>query len=658
MSSGNPFRRSKVDNNDYAQRKYRHAVYQRNVHSRQTLRHHVQLVTTLKKSPRKKAKKVQIISPNSSPIDSYKPTPRRLSDGGTGSPPPERNTEDDTESSGVESTATEDEYLERAVENTRRNSGSDPLSPPIPASSSSSTSDTASNPFAKRATAAAPQVSFGISTIRTKTNIELDNEDEGPKGEKEAAAGPAMDVDAFKNMLLTGKAPALVEKTHSQGVKNSNGVDTTDSGGSDTRASMIEPAYGLTSDLSPIAPDDHSASESESDDYDGHEDDDTHDHSTLMGAGRSEDIAPALPPKHQPSGKAKKGPQTVSFADFEETIPPPEYGPASPEIARPDPAFWVNRPPLERHGSDLNKPLPPPPPSFPEPPPQKVAEESHGSATLGASTPPTSILPQASKKAAPPPPPPASRRHGQTSGTNFTPQPPSSRSRARSNSSLDSANLRIGDTDQAVATPPTELSAKLAAIPPPPPSRRQHNASVSVAEQPQSQTSEESLLVSTEQRSSLSSSPQTTPIGKPTPPPPPRRNLSSKGRGSTINRTPSNSSRSSLLQNEPAPGISHYASASAPAPPPPRRGAGQGTASSNRSSLDINHRRASGQSVGSYQSQRSASPSSLQPLKHDELSHSIEGHNGGEGLPRDILADMTAFQKEIDELRARALSNA
>lgn len=519
----------------------------------------------------KPKKRVTIISPPQSPVD-VPERPRRLSDGKTGSPPPPPVTVTPEDVAATNATSTADPDLQRALLNTQRNSdGAEPLPPPGP----TGVMRAPYNPFAR--TLATSDAQLGVQRATT--------EERG--NERPAGGPPKMNVDMFKNILMTGSAspsPPVTQHTQPQQPQDSS-TDTS----SVSRQSLFDPAHELHPESPRTSFDQQSIS-----DKDEEED---NEHVSLMGptTSRPEPEGPPPPPKHR-HGKAlgPKGPQTVSFADFNESIPagwqqPP--GVRTPPVN--SPLQGILRPSTPRSpSSDLNKPLPnkplPPPPeaqAAPEAPAQPMANDK-------PETLPSVLQPEASlPKKTPPPPPPTSRRQNQ--GQN----------RSRSGSNLTQNSIQEEDETPKPVTK---------AVPPPPPSRRAHQASA----QP-------SPAVETPPITEPSS-----PVSENKPmPPPPRRNPSKSG--SSHIRSSSNASSHSIPRHE----------GGAPPPaPPPRRGAG--TARSSMS--EHGYRRSSVHSVGS-------DASSLRQI--DEGTHAEAPPEQPE---RDIMADLAALQAEVDALRAGA----
>ena len=335
---------------------------------------------------------------------------------------------------------------------------------------------------------------------------------------------------------MTGSAspsPPVTQPAQSQRPQDSSsGTDTS----SVSRHSLFDPTQELRMESPRTSFDQQSIPSEDSED---------NEHTQLMGpsVSRPEAEGPPPPPKHK-HGKAlgPKGPQTVSFADFNESIPSgwqQSSGPRTPPVN--NPLQSILRPSTPRSpSSDLNKPLPPPPEA--QTTMDTATENSFSDATATQQPAPSQADPSVPKKM-PPPPPPSSRRQG------------GGRSRSGSNLTQTSIQEEAEDED---AKPASK------AVPPPPPSRRSHT--------PSTQTPSADTPPTTQPGSpSTENRPQ---------PPPPRRNPSKSG---SHHRSSSNASSNSIPRHE----------GGAPPPaPPPRRGAAP-----KRSSME--HRKPSDTSLGS-----------------------------------------------------------
>lgn len=411
-----------------------------------------------------------------------------------------------------------------------------------------------------------------------------------------------MDVDMFKNILMTGSpAPTPPQTQHPQ--DSSSNTDTS----SVSKQSLFDQNYNLHPE-SPRSSFDHGEYSDEGEAYD--------ERGGLMGANkeRLDDFAPPAPPKPGQATKTSKGPQTVSFADFNDVSPGDERSQSPANAALAD----KRRPPmLHRTDSDLNKPLPKTPPRSPGlSPEQPLNIDSQISQSVQPPT-PTVTAPEETTKKAPPPPPPTSRRAGQAGTLHH---------RARSTSDT------TQDTEMGPESPPPrpQDSASRTAAPPPPPSRKSKppaHAPTPAVNAPASEVPPPNVSAPVESI-------------QPPPAPAPRRNPSTKA-GTPIHRSPSNASHSSAQS---------HANSAAPPAPPPRRAAGSkresldGTA--NSSAMSWAQRRSS---QNSFESARSSSLS--KPRLPSESEEVAEKERPPES---DVLADMSAFQAEIDALRKQA----
>lgn len=571
-------------------------------------------------------KRVQIRSPPASPTspeDVARPgIGRRLSAGRDGSPPPVTTAPREDES--YEPVSSSNSSMEQeALENMRRNSGVMAQEPAKPGGGGALL-----NPFAKTM-ASSEARAFGLRDSEQGVDEGAQMRPQGGKGR--------MDVDAFKNMLMTGSAtpsPPLGKapgpEAQGGGVRDGNSSMDASSG---TRHSLFDPAVdSLRSPDSPRTSFDHSNSSDEEEDDD--------ENANLVGKGDGQDAAKPTIPRHK-HGKVlgERGPQTVSFADFDETIPSPR----TPTGENPP---FSGRPPLGRSPSDLNKPLPPPPeghssphvttPAVPEKDEPSVQDEEkekdteeqrdqlvQQEAPIVAVETAEAEPPSQAKK--PPPPLPASRRQG---GHN--------RTRSGSDLTTNSAQNEDGaELAQKSSNTPRQA-------PPPPPSRRTQAVSspslspageLSPDSQPQTQTrapAPEINSLAPPEGPSQSQRPADASTKAMPPPPAPRRNTSKTG---SFTRTPSNASHTS--------GASATTGGNAPPPPPSRR-------SKPPPPTGSRDRRTSSQSeLVEREPERSGSVGSLQ------ASAFAVGEEGEAGQ-KDILADIAALQREVDELRAKA----
>ncbi|KAF2130121.1 hypothetical protein P153DRAFT_366590 [Dothidotthia symphoricarpi CBS 119687] len=451
----------------------------------------------------------------------------------------------------------------------------------------------------------------------------------------------SLDVESFKNLLLTGRpsarpsaqSPKTAASTISSApiFESSSSTDT-----SISRQSLFDHSYEAHAE-SPRTSYEMAASDED-------------ERNRLVSEVRKEKKQPPPAPKPR-HGKpvAPRQPQTVSFDDFAVNVPAPA--------------------PVSRQNSfDTNKPLPPTPVAS-QPPLHITTQDStqHQPAPVElrlSDTPSTSDVLHSQKRA--PPPVPLARRQSQL------------RSSVTSNRSRSSSSITMSSQvsiDAVLPSPSASINDPMSSIksPPPPPPRRHgarlanmdtSSANSSTTELPQRSTS----VRTTASSQGPSSSRRSTIDSEPAP------SVSGVNRTSSISstrnptRTTSGESTGSTMQSPP------------PLPPPRRR-------QSNRSSLDqqrphvpsspTESRRTSMENRRtSVESKRRTSGASESSLRHvyapaDEkftsndyalYSPREEVENIlGAGVAQDegrkdstsILDDMERFQREIDELRAK-----
>ncbi|KAG8625315.1 hypothetical protein KVT40_007066 [Elsinoe batatas] len=404
----------------------------------------------------------------------------------------------------------------------------------------------------------------------------------------DAAKKPAMDVDAFKRLLLTGKADGPVEQPtqDTSSLTDASAV---------SRQSLSDGSKEVHSESSASSLEDASTKEEESNSED----------EVVEDPEQEQTLAPVerTTPGH--------GPQTVSFDDFDKDL----------ETAQPEPLHDTTpTPPLprERSISDLNKPLPASPSTAPIGLEVPVSQAQIDEAKSPA------------KKAGLPPPPPTSRR-------GVKPTNPS-----RSSSNVDPSAQAAPESGSVVAP--------LVGKPKPPPPR---------APPPRVASRETKRLSSLQDHANSSSdsvptisTPDTelTSSAKVRPPPPPSRSSHKPSQSQDLKRTPSSSSSivNPVRKVSPATG-----GASTPPPPPrPRRGDKRSSIDGTQAGLngDISDtRRSSGMSFD-----RRDSVSSLQRVAEDEAAQAAKAE-AEQKATNDMLADLDAFQREVDALRAKAL---
>ena len=273
---------------------------------------------------------------------------------------------------------------------------------------------------------------------------------------KRLGARTTMDVDAFTSLLMTG---SVSPSTASAGppVKPHFGLQADSSSSTDTSSISQQSLFETLQEP-------HGETPRTSYELSISEDDD---HSTLIGESRKGDNSRPPLPKHRrgkamPNSPSKdrqspKGPETVAFEDFKPSFSP--TGSRSPTM-----------PKITRTLSDLNKPLPPPPQNSLID--ARINSEAQLSITPPAKTSASPVAAEptfAPKKA--PPAVPLTRRHSQMQRSN---QPPS---RSRS-STFASASSQADENPKSSSPSPFE-NTPIKMAPPPPPARRSGTSNAS-----------------------------------------------------------------------------------------------------------------------------------------------------------------------------------
>ena len=451
----------------------------------------------------------------------------------------------------------------------------------------------------------------------------------------------SLDVESFKNLLLTGKPTPRTSAPSAQTAAPPNASSTPqfESGSStDTssisRQSLFEPPQQVHVESPRTS---YEMAESEEDE-----------HVELVSEAKKGKRKPPPAPKHR-HGRlvTPRKPQVVSFDSFAATEP------ATSPVAR------------SKDNSDVNKPLPPTP-LLPSAPHHKIVQETipYEQPTVLSKT--TEALapahnPTLQKKA--PPPVPLTRRQSQLRTS-------TAGNRSRSNSSLTMSSQH--SIDQLPSPAPSNQDPVLGtkSPPPPPPSRhgaRLANTSTSSTNSSSTELPQRSMSLRVEKDQAGIMQPRRSTLDSEPPSPASGVDYSlSKPSSRGTQRAVSNESTGSTMP---------------PPPPPPRR------RQSNRSSIDqpgpyipssspTESRRTSNEyRRTSIDSKRRTSVASESSLRHeyapvdDKAGNEYALYSPNEesenmltsGAPltdtrndsSNILDDMEKFQREIDELRNR-----
>ena len=449
------------------------------------------------------------------------------------------------------------------------------------------------NPFSRTLATVEPQ-ERGMAEERTAT-------ERAAPGNNRAS----LDVESFKNLLMTGRAnprqsgqPPLPSIPSGIQFESSSSTDTS----SISRQSLFEPPPETHADSPRTS---YEMAESSGDEDMG-----------LVSEVKKGKKKPPPAPKHR-HGKlvTQRQPQVVSFDGFAASEPAP-----SP----------VTRP---KDNSDTNKPLPPtpvvsPPPLHistqdvtPQRPPPINRQSSESSAAVEA--------PRSQKKV--PPPVPLARRQSQLRTTMTS-------TRARSNSSL-----TLGSQHSVDATPPSPAPSTkdpLATLKsPPPPPRSRHGAKLT-------------NITSSSANSSTAELPHRGTSTRAPAPAPLRRSATDQDSSSSIHRSSSVASGQRTVSGE-------STSSTMPPPPPPPRRTGRSSLDQQRPNISpTDSRRTSRTSMDDKRRASMASESSLRneyALVEGKAGEEVGGEKGeaGVGMDSNILDDMDRFQQELEELREK-----
>ncbi|KZF21784.1 hypothetical protein L228DRAFT_248532 [Xylona heveae TC161] len=428
---------------------------------------------------------------------------------------------------------------------------------------------------------------------------------------KSAKTRPSLDVDSFKRLLMTGNANAPKHGTPAtshlhpgsaqQGAIGDSSSNTDSS--SISRQSIFEPMPEATPD-SPRTSHEIFAS------------DDERLRLVRSISSGSNKIKPAPPKTRHGKPIRSNTPQTVSFSDpslswssFEKPMP------AKP--SRPESAVFVKTP------TDINKPLPPAPAPAPAPsPPQSQHDNALSPSGTKMQTTESSIS-SATQSRKPPAPP--SRRQSYLKSS----QSPISRSDSRS--ILTEAGESSSGEVLALSSSSSKLAAQGPKAPPPPPSRRPGGGHARTMSDYPSSPATPLSTVSTGGTRPIRSSSGSKPHGPAPPPVPPSRTQSSSSRRARGSSVSSSSSAAPF-----------------PPQPPPRRG-------SARSSLDTSIPMTASPPSELIQDTDQVSERRQSVASLDKTAKAESKRDSGD---IDILADLTALQREVDELRGRYASRS
>ncbi|CAI6338974.1 unnamed protein product [Periconia digitata] len=497
------------------------------------------------------------------------------------------------------------------------------------------------NPFAKTLAHIEPQRMVG-------GELEEPNKDRISGGEAASKASrTTLDVESFKNMLMTGISGSPRDSgppppPQNALAANSISAPVLESSSTDTSSTSRQSIFESVQESHPESP--HTIMAASDDEQ----------VALMAELGSKKEKRKSLPPpapkrRHGKPVVASRTPETVSFEGFAVTQPTATSPPA-----------------VKKSDSDTSKPLPPTPPTVSSSP-YIVSQHSAYNASDSKKTETASLsdaTPAAQKKV--PPPVPLARRHSQLRN-------PTAGTRSRSNSSLTMTSQHSADFPISPSVKEEHTSTPVQKAPPPPPPTRHRGSAI-----PALGTSSASSSLTDV---STTGTVRRPPVTSPNPPSSRRTTVSSDPPSpkASLGRTSSvHSTRSSqrIVSNESA------SSAMPPPPPPPRRRQSGRTPSdnqqppSNPSSPILETRRSSTEyKPSSPDSKRRTSVASESSLKyeyapaaaaidneHPLYSPQEEESEDKVGMDQaldhsanrnSILDDMAQFQKEIEELRER-----
>lgn len=452
------------------------------------------------------------------------------------------------------------------------------------------------NPFSKTL--------HDLENARKDDVLEQERKDEGAALKASNTARKSLNVDSFQRLLMTGTAESTMSKDDSfiqddVIASQTTASDFTPSTASDEEDDNLRKAQSLPTKLNVSQrPRDNTGDNGEASDSDS---------STNVQIGSKGKKAPPPPPSSR-HGRSL----TI---DIKNDVP-------------------VRPAPLQRTPSDLNKALPPPP------------DSSHGDSESPFDREAAGKLPEWEPFQSPPP----ATNNG---AKKAVPAPPPRRGHARSESkshpptiaALVAQSIHKVSADEPSSVTPSRSSSVRHSMPAPipPPPRRPHTGSRQIstsspttssftisplASPPASHPDMQSYALPTDVADSLRDLPSPGNVKLSAPPPPPKRNTS-------VRRPQSIQSVDALSRRIPR------SDGTVPPPPPPRaRG-------SSRSSLDGPPRRSSIDSFVKFQPSLTDTPRST-AMDIDEENLPVDS-----GKALDILADLTALQREVDALRGK-----
>ena len=422
-----------------------------------------------------------------------------------------------------------------------------------------------------------------------------------------AAGRASLDVDAFKRLIMTGKAgPASSDQPSTPPGQPRPHLGLPGDGGSSTdtsslsRQSIFEPLTGPPVDT-PRTSHDSTISEDER-------------QQLVESKNRPGEQRVSTSRARHNQSLAGQPPQTWSRTP-----------PGSPSFSR---QVSTTSPQSPDSPKDLNKPLPPPPASAPLQAPLGLVETGSEAPRLGSES---SATLSPSRPGKIPPEVPLARRKSQRSSVNAQLTGTFSRSSVQSEV-LGDADLRNRDSELTKAEP-SPGGSKQPPPPPPPPSRRlsQRLATNSTSTLHGSPPpTKESTMSPSDAELDASATPHSTSRALPA-----RTSSSASSQRSARLQSQSTSNESTPVSGSMAP----------PPPPPPRRH--RGSRGSNTDAPTASPARMSSTKRSSFD------PTSKPADSPTQSTLSVTDQAKPPESTADVMADLSALQREVDELRGK-----
>ncbi|KAH6896858.1 hypothetical protein B0T10DRAFT_166404 [Thelonectria olida] len=451
-----------------------------------------------------------------------------------------------------------------------------------------------------------------IETRAADQKLTKERRDEGATLKVANTARRSLDVNSFKRLLMTGNLgvdPSSAQQTIPASQKT--GADSSSISLSSSSYDGSKDGLAITRRAQEVSLISQDASDTPDDDLD---------HGSLSDSSASFQIGRGKKPPPPPSSRHGKSIKLELKSDSDATD-----------------ILTVKSP------SDMNKPLPPPPRmSFEDEAEPSFERQSTDGVTVTEAQFPSQNTPGSGKKPGPAPPPRRGHSRGESKvypANNLKDGLQATRAHGDETPSRSSSIRSRTDRNRNDSHGP---------VPPPPP-RRSHGSKPSTIISPEVITTinatPDQISTSPEPSAEPDRSPAHTELGPPrniqtgtpklaAPPPPPTRNASVRRPASV--RSVDSTSRRTSAETKPHGGM-------AP-PPPPRRNRG-----SSRGSMDGPYRRTSVDGVS--KTEQTVVEEGNITVTHSDATSLQSAIKESPGV--DILADLTALQREVDALRGK-----